>query len=116
VSDGTILRTHILRPTWHFVHRDDLRWLLALSAPRLHQGNAGMYRRTGLDAAEGAKSNRVLAGAVAGGAHNSASHPGDAQSRRTLISLQLSSTASTILGSSRSGGPSSSQMVTAEVM
>ena len=36
VSDGTILRTHILRPTWHFVHRDDLRWLLALSAPRLH--------------------------------------------------------------------------------
>lgn len=69
VSDGTILRTHILRPTWHFVHRDDLRWLLALSAPRIHQGNAGMYRRTGLDAAEAAKSNRVLAGAVAGGAH-----------------------------------------------
>ncbi len=69
VSDGTILRTHILRPTWHFVHRDDLRWLLALSAPRIHQGNGGMYRRTGLDAAEGAKSNRVLAGAVAGGAH-----------------------------------------------
>jgi len=69
VSDGTILRTHILRPTWHFVHRDDLRWLLALSAPRLHQGNAGMYRRAGLDAVEGAKSNRVLAGAVAGGAH-----------------------------------------------
>ncbi len=69
MSDGTILRTHILRPTWHFVHRDDLRWLLALSAPRLHQGNAGMYRQTGLDAAEGEKSNRVLAAAVAGGAH-----------------------------------------------
>ena len=48
VADGRILRTHILRPTWHFLHRDDLRWLLALSAPRLHQGNAGMYRRTGM--------------------------------------------------------------------
>ncbi|BCW66337.1 hypothetical protein NicSoilB4_11000 [Arthrobacter sp. NicSoilB4] len=71
VSDGTILRTHILRPTWHFVHRDDLRWLLALSGPRIHQGNAGMYRRTGLDAVEGAKTNRVLASAVAGGAHQS---------------------------------------------
>jgi hypothetical protein len=69
VSNGTILRTHTLRPTWHFVHRDDLRWLLALSASRIHQGNAGMYRQTGLDAAEGAKSNRVLAGAVAGGTH-----------------------------------------------
>lgn len=69
VADGRILRTHILRPTWHFVHRDDLRWLLALSAPRLHQGNAGMYRRTGIDAAAAAWSSEVLAGAVAGGNH-----------------------------------------------
>ncbi|MDQ0822013.1 hypothetical protein QFZ79_004393 [Arthrobacter sp. V4I6] len=69
VSEGTVLRTHILRPTWHFVHRDDLRWLLALSAPRLHQGNAGMYRRTGIDAANATRSSDVLAGAVAGGAH-----------------------------------------------
>jgi hypothetical protein len=69
VSDGRILRTHILRPTWHFVHRDDLRWLLALSAPRLHQGNAGMYRRTGIDAAAAVRSGQVLARAVAGGQH-----------------------------------------------
>ena len=69
VADGRILRTHILRPTWHFVHRDDLRWLLALSAPRLHQGNAGMYRRTGIDAAVAARSGEVLARAVAGGNH-----------------------------------------------
>ncbi len=69
VADGRILRTHILRPTWHFVHRDDLRWLLALSAPRLHQGTAGMYRRTGIDAAAAARSGEVLAGAVDGGVH-----------------------------------------------
>jgi hypothetical protein len=69
VADGRILRTHILRPTWHFVHRDDLRWLLALSAPRLHQGNAGMYRQTGIDDATAARSAKVLAGAVEGGHH-----------------------------------------------
>ena len=69
VSDGRILRTHILRPTWHFVHRDDLRWLTALSAPRLHQGNAGMYRRTGIDAAAADRSGQVLAEAVRGGHH-----------------------------------------------
>jgi hypothetical protein len=69
VADGVILRTHILRPTWHFVHRDDLRWLLALSAPRLHQGNRGIYRQTGIDAATAARSARVLAAAVADGAH-----------------------------------------------
>jgi len=69
VSDGRILRTHILRPTWHFVHREDLRWLTALSAPRLHQGNAGMYRRTGIDAASADRSGQVLAEAVRGGHH-----------------------------------------------
>ena len=69
VSEGTILRTHILRPTWHFVHRQDLRWLLALSAPRVQQANAATYRRTGIDAASAARSGDVLAGAVAGGAH-----------------------------------------------
>ncbi|MDQ0676398.1 hypothetical protein QFZ36_003959 [Pseudarthrobacter siccitolerans] len=69
VADGRILRTHILRPTWHFVHRDDLRWLLALSAPRLEQANAATYRHTGIDAAVAARSDEVLAGAVAGGNH-----------------------------------------------
>jgi hypothetical protein len=69
VADGRILRTHILRPTWHFVHRDDLPWLRALSAPRLHRTNAGTYRRTGIDSETAAKSAAVLAGAVADGAH-----------------------------------------------
>ncbi|MGX1161742.1 winged helix DNA-binding protein [Arthrobacter sp. SLBN-100] len=69
VADGRILRTHILRPTWHFVHRDDLRWLLALSAPRLEQANAATYRRTGIDAAVAARSAEILARAVAGGNH-----------------------------------------------
>ena len=69
VADGRILRTHILRPTWHFVHRDDLPWLRALSAPRLQQANAGTYRRTGIDSEVAAKSAAVLAAAVADGGH-----------------------------------------------
>lgn len=69
VADGRILRTHILRPTWHFVHRDDLPWLRALSEPRLHQANAGTYRRTGIDDAAASRSAGVLAKAVAGGVH-----------------------------------------------
>ncbi|WP_245413024.1 winged helix DNA-binding domain-containing protein [Arthrobacter celericrescens] len=69
VADGTVLRTHVLRPTWHFVHRDDLDWLMELSAPRLHQGNKGMYRQTGVDAKAAARSADILAAAVAGGAH-----------------------------------------------
>ena len=35
IADGRVLRTHVLRPTWHYVHADDARWLLELTAPRV---------------------------------------------------------------------------------
>ena len=65
-NDGLILRTHVLRPTWHFVTPQDIRWLLALSAPRIHAANDYYYRQSGLDAKVFAKScamiHRVLEG------------------------------------------------------
>src|SRR5688572_7209833 len=39
-NEGSILRTHVLRPTWHFVDPADIRWMLALTAPRVHALNA----------------------------------------------------------------------------
>src|SRR5690349_15894308 len=47
---GVILRTHVMRPTWHFVAQEDIRWILALTAPRVNAQNAPYYRRAGLDA------------------------------------------------------------------
>src|SRR4051812_44721738 len=41
---GELLRTHVLRPTWHYVSRDDLRWLIDLSGPRVSTRNARRYR------------------------------------------------------------------------
>lgn len=35
VDKGEILRTHVLRPTWHFVAADDIYWMLELSAPQI---------------------------------------------------------------------------------
>jgi hypothetical protein len=35
LADGSIIRTHILRPTWHFVLPADLRWIMQLTAPRI---------------------------------------------------------------------------------
>ena len=35
IDKGEIIRTHLLRPTWHFVASDDLYWMLKLSAPKL---------------------------------------------------------------------------------
>src|SRR5438045_2822918 len=64
-DDGLILRTHVLRPTWHFVARDDLRWLIAISGPRVDAGNARRYRELELDARTLARANEVIAEAVA---------------------------------------------------
>ncbi|HYS70067.1 MAG TPA: crosslink repair DNA glycosylase YcaQ family protein, partial [Gemmatimonadaceae bacterium] len=44
IDDGTIVRTHVLRPTWHFVAAADIGWMLALTAPRVHAANAHWYR------------------------------------------------------------------------
>ena len=64
---GEILRTHVLRPTWHFVAPADIRWLLALTAPRVHALNRYMYRRTELDEATLARGCDVVAEALADG-------------------------------------------------
>jgi Winged helix DNA-binding domain len=45
---GEILRTHVLRPTWHFVTPADIRWVLRLTGPRVHAANRYMYRKLDL--------------------------------------------------------------------
>lgn len=64
---GKILRTHVMRPTWHFVAPQDIRWLLALTAARVHAVNAFMYRQLELDRATIKKSYKVLEKALQGG-------------------------------------------------
>lgn len=35
IDSGEIIRTHLLRPTWHFVSADDIYWMIELTAPRI---------------------------------------------------------------------------------
>jgi len=65
--DGSIVRTHLLRPTWHFVAAEDLRWIQALTAPRVHAVNAYQYRQMGVDAALVRRSHAVLEQVLQGG-------------------------------------------------
>jgi len=67
LASGSIIRTHVLRPTWHFVAADDIRWLLALSGPRVQQGSAGRYRELGLDGKTRARAEKVIVSALEGG-------------------------------------------------
>ena len=67
--EGTILRTHVLRPTWHFVTPADIRWLLALTAPHVHAVNAHRYRELELDSATLKRGHEALVKALQGGKH-----------------------------------------------
>ncbi len=68
-AQGRILRTHILRPTWHFVLPEDIRWMLALTAPRVRAAMAYQDRLQELDARVYRKSNAAIARALADGEH-----------------------------------------------
>lgn len=57
---GAIVRTHVLRPTWHFVAPADLRWMLALTGPRVRRILASYDRRLGLDEKVLSRSFRVM--------------------------------------------------------
>lgn len=66
-NEGAILRTHLMRPTWHFVTPADIRWMLALTAPRVHAVNAYWYRKFELPTSILKRSNDVLIKALQGG-------------------------------------------------
>ena len=46
---GRILRTHVMRPTWHFVLPADIRWMQALTGPRVQAINRVYCRTLGVD-------------------------------------------------------------------
>ncbi len=66
-ASGAILRTHVMRPTWHFVSPSDIRWLLALTAPRVYTLMAYYDRQLELDSATFSRSHAALTKALEGG-------------------------------------------------
>jgi hypothetical protein len=74
---GTILRTHVMRPTWHFVLPEDIRWLLDLTGPRLRRGLAGRHRQLEITEAVIARANAAFSASLAGGRHLTRSQLGE---------------------------------------
>ena len=66
-NEGRFLRTHVLRPTWHFVLPSDIRWMLRLTAPRVQAAMAYNNRRLGLDAAVFKRSRAAFTKTLRGG-------------------------------------------------
>ncbi len=68
-DQGAILRTHVMRPTWHFVAPEDIRWLLDLTASRIRRGLASRYRELEIDDKVVEHAAVAFAAALAGGRH-----------------------------------------------
>ena len=64
---GKLLRTHILRPTWHFVTPADIRWMQRLTAPRVRAFMAYYDRMLGLDRGFLDRCEAVIAESLTGG-------------------------------------------------
>ena len=77
---GAFLRTHVLRPTWHFVLPADIRWMLELTAPRVKARMKPYDRQLELDEKLYAKTNAIIARAVKG-RHRTRKELGDALER-----------------------------------
>ena len=66
-ATGQLLRLHVMRPTWHFVAPDDLRWLVKLTAPRVKATHSYYFKKSELDDATIKRTNKILTKALRDG-------------------------------------------------
>lgn len=71
LDEARFVRTHILRPTWHFVAAADVRWIQALTASRVRQASGTQFRRLELTAARLDQASGLILDALAGGRYQS---------------------------------------------
>jgi hypothetical protein len=83
-TEGTILRTHVLRPTWHFVTPADIGWMVALTAPRLLAMNRTYGRKFGVEDRAFTRARTTIERALEGGRFLTRSELGDQLRRRKL--------------------------------
>lgn len=69
IDNGEIIRTHLLRPTWHLVSSDDIYWMLRLTAPHIKSSMKSRDKQLGLDEKVYSKSNAILIDALQNNNH-----------------------------------------------
>jgi Winged helix DNA-binding domain len=68
-DEGLILRTHMLRTTWHFVAPEDIRWILRATSPRVLVANGNYFRGLGLDERSQRQTGELVVKMLEGGRH-----------------------------------------------
>ena len=86
---GDFLRTHILRPTWHLVAAEDIRWILEVTAPRVQKLNQTIYRQEGLDPATLDRGLALIVEELEAGRYRTRAELGQALAERGVVSERL---------------------------
>lgn len=82
---GRILRTHVLRPTWHFVAADDIRWMLDLTGSRVMRTVLSWTRREGIDERTLRRAATLFERALAGGVTLTRAELGERLARAKIV-------------------------------
>jgi hypothetical protein len=69
INKAEIIRTHVLRPTWHFVAAEDIRWMLELTAKNLNRLLSSNNKRLELDDKTFKKANTIIEKLLRDGKH-----------------------------------------------
>lgn len=69
IDKAEIIRTHLLRPTWHFASAKDIYWLLELSSPQIWSSSKSRNKQLELTSSVIARSNEVMRKALAPDKH-----------------------------------------------
>ena len=90
-AEGSILRTHVMRPTWHFVAAEDIGWMQRLTAPRVKTAMSSYLRHHGMDTKMLHRCAAIIERALEGGMFLTRVELGQrlARARLSLTPMQL---------------------------
>lgn len=69
INSAQIIRTHILRPTWHFVSADDIYWMLDISGPQVQKMTISAAKKYGYDVKKLNQINATIEKLLSGNNH-----------------------------------------------
>ena len=69
IDKAAIIRTHVLRPTWHFVSAKDIHWILALTAPQVKTSAKSRHKQLELTDTSFRKANKLIQKILQGNNH-----------------------------------------------
>ncbi len=69
IDKGEIIRTHLLRPTWHFVKKEDASWMIELTASHIRSSLNSRHKFLGFTQSIIKKSFKIIEQNLAGGNH-----------------------------------------------